>query len=118
MLTVAPGELDLSLGRHEIALAHFTDVASHGPNTGEPLMRLNPAPAFVEASVRPGQPELPATVLASIADRAAATRWPHIATRSDPWRTISFRPENARRTELRAFSRPSTSLSTSSEWGR
>jgi hypothetical protein len=27
MLTVAPGELDLTLGRHKIALAHFIDTA-------------------------------------------------------------------------------------------
>ena len=73
MVSVALGDMELARGLPELALAHFADVARPGSGCGDPLMRLNAVPAFVEASVRAGQRDRAAGVLASFADWSIAT---------------------------------------------
>jgi len=73
MTSVALGEMELAQGRPEPALAHLASVAGQGPGIGDPLIRLNAAPAFVEASVLAGQPDPATAVVASFADWSAAT---------------------------------------------
>ena len=73
MTSVALGEMELAQGRPEPALAHLASVAGHGPGAGDPLIRLNAAPAFVEASVLAGQPDPATAVVASFADWSTAT---------------------------------------------
>jgi DNA-binding CsgD family transcriptional regulator len=73
MTSVALGEMELAQGRPEPALAHLASVAGQGPGAGDPLIRLNAAPAFAEASVLAGQPDPAAAVVASFADWSAAT---------------------------------------------
>jgi len=73
MTSAALGEMELAQGRPEPALAFLASVAGQGPGIGDPLIRLNAAPAFVEASVLAGQPDPAAAVVASFADWSTAT---------------------------------------------
>ena len=73
MTSVALGEMELAQGRPEPALTHLASVTRQGTGPGDPLMRLNAAPAFVEASVLAGQPGPATVVVTSFADWSTAT---------------------------------------------